>query len=226
MKQAPSPQQIAEASAARMYELDDAARALGVVLDEIGPGRSRMSMTVREDMVNSHRICHGGMIFSLADCAFAYSCNSYNRTTVAAGAMIDYVSPAQLDHPPDRLLRSLARLKPAHRHAADRTLVPPRRLRGLAIARQRQLHGVVDDIGLQVAEVRSVLLRDGAGVRDACCGEPPDHPPRETHAVIEAEPVVVVSELTDVPDVGLAHYFRRHGTHSDGNGVRVNYVAT
>ena len=79
-----------------MYELDDAARALGVVLDEIAPGRSRMSMTVRDDMVNSHGICHGGMIFSLADCAFAYSCNSYNQTTVAAGATIDYVSPARL----------------------------------------------------------------------------------------------------------------------------------
>ena len=94
MKQAPSPQRIAEACSARMYELDGAARALGVVLDEIAPGRSRMSMTVRGDMVNSHGICHGGMIFSLADCAFAYSCNSYNRMTVAAGATIDYVSPA------------------------------------------------------------------------------------------------------------------------------------
>jgi acyl-CoA thioesterase len=96
MKGARSAQQTAEACGARMYELDDAARALGVVLDEISPGRSRMSMTVREDMVNSHGICHGGMIFSLADCAFAYSCNSYNRTTVAAGATIDYVSPAHL----------------------------------------------------------------------------------------------------------------------------------
>ena len=53
-------------------------------------------MTVREDMVNSHGICHGGTIFSLADCAFAYSCNSRNRKTVAAGATIDYVSSARL----------------------------------------------------------------------------------------------------------------------------------
>ena len=96
MKEAPSPQQIAEACGARMYELDDAARALGVALDEIAPGRSRMSMTVRGDMVNSHGICHGGMIFTLADCAFAYSCNSYNRMTVAAGATIDFVSPVSL----------------------------------------------------------------------------------------------------------------------------------
>ena len=95
------PRRIVEGSGsaltgAGVVPLDDAARALGVVLDEIAPGRSRMSMTVRDDMVNSHGICHGGMIFALADCAFAYSCNSYNRTTVAAGASIDYVSPAHL----------------------------------------------------------------------------------------------------------------------------------
>jgi acyl-CoA thioesterase len=96
MSEAQSPQQIAEACGGRLYELDHAARALGVVLDRIEPGRSRMSMTVREDMVNSHGICHGGMIFSLADCAFAYSCNSHNRKTVAAGATIDYISTARL----------------------------------------------------------------------------------------------------------------------------------
>jgi acyl-CoA thioesterase len=95
MREARSSQQIAEACGVRMYELDHAARSLGVVLDEIEPGRSRVSMTVRDDMVNSHDICHGGMIFSLADCAFAYSCNSRNRKTVAAGATIDYLSAAR-----------------------------------------------------------------------------------------------------------------------------------
>jgi acyl-CoA thioesterase len=79
-----------------MYEMDHAARSLGVVVDEIEPGRARVSMTVRGDMVNSHDICHGGMIFSLADCAFAYSCNSRNRKTVAAGATIDFISAARL----------------------------------------------------------------------------------------------------------------------------------
>jgi acyl-CoA thioesterase len=76
--------------------MDHAARSLGVVLDEIEPGRARLSMTVRDDMVNSHELCHGGMIFSLADCAFAYSCNSRNQKTVAAGATIDYLSAARL----------------------------------------------------------------------------------------------------------------------------------
>jgi len=96
MREARSSQQIAEACGVRMYELDHAARSLGVVLDEIEPGRARLSMTVRDDMVNSHDLCHGGMIFSLADCAFAYSCNSRNGKTVAAGASIDYVSAARL----------------------------------------------------------------------------------------------------------------------------------
>jgi len=96
MREAGSPQQIAEACGARLYELDHAARAMGATLDSIEPGRACMSLTVRNDMVNSHGICHGGFIFSLADSAFAYSSNSRNRKTVAAGATIDYVSAARL----------------------------------------------------------------------------------------------------------------------------------
>jgi acyl-CoA thioesterase len=73
---------------------------LGIALDETAPGRARVSMTVRDDMANSMGTCHGGIIFALADCAFAYSCNSRNRKTVAAGAGIDFVSAAR---PGDRL---------------------------------------------------------------------------------------------------------------------------
>lgn len=51
-------------------------------------------MTVTADMVNGHRVCHGGLVFALADSAFAFSCNSYNRSTVAAGASIDFLAPA------------------------------------------------------------------------------------------------------------------------------------
>jgi len=91
-----SPQQLADACGARLHEQDRSARALGVSLDEIAPGRARVSMTVRDDMVNSHGTCHGGVIFSLADCAFEYSCNSRNQKTVAAGATIDYTSPSRL----------------------------------------------------------------------------------------------------------------------------------
>ena len=52
-------------------------------------------MTVREDMLNGHAICHGGFIFTLADSAFAFACNSYNLTTVASGCAIDYMAPAR-----------------------------------------------------------------------------------------------------------------------------------
>ena len=52
-------------------------------------------MTVRQDMVNGHHICHGGLIFTLADSAFAYACNSYNKNTVASACHIDFLSPAK-----------------------------------------------------------------------------------------------------------------------------------
>ena len=59
---------------------------------EIRPGFARLAMLVRGDMVNGHRICHGGMVFTLADSAFAFACNSYNESTVAAAASIDFLA--------------------------------------------------------------------------------------------------------------------------------------
>ena len=100
MRKDRSPEEIAKVCGAHMYERDHLAGALGIVLDEATPGRARVSMTVRDDMTNSVETCHGGVIFSLADCAFEYSCNSRNRKTVAAGSSIDYVSAA---HRGDRL---------------------------------------------------------------------------------------------------------------------------
>ena len=56
---------------------------------------AEVSMTVRTDMLNGHAICHGGFIFTLADSAFAFACNSYNLTTVASGCSIDFIAPAR-----------------------------------------------------------------------------------------------------------------------------------
>jgi len=88
----------AQALAARvadaMFASDRASRALGMRIESVGPGRAEMSMTVREDMLNGHAICHGGFIFLLADSTFAFACNSYNRNTVAQGCAIDYLAPA------------------------------------------------------------------------------------------------------------------------------------
>ena len=79
-----------------MMATDAASRALGITLLDYGDGRARATMTVRDDMVNGHGICHGGMIFSLADTAFACACNSWGPVTVAAGADIVFIAPARL----------------------------------------------------------------------------------------------------------------------------------
>jgi acyl-CoA thioesterase len=78
-----------------MYERDPASQKLGMTLDEIRPGYARMSMRVREDMLNGHGTCHGGYIFMLADSAFAFACNSHNFNTVGAGCSIDYLAPGR-----------------------------------------------------------------------------------------------------------------------------------
>ena len=91
-----SAQAIAELSANSIYSRDRASQALGMRLVEVRPGYARLEMTIREDMVNGHRLCHGGLIFTLADSAFAFACNSYNVLTVAAAAQIDFLLPARL----------------------------------------------------------------------------------------------------------------------------------
>jgi acyl-CoA thioesterase len=89
------PQALAELAGKTMYERDPASQKLGMTLDEIRPGYARMSMRVREDMLNGHRTCHGGYIFMLADSAFAFACNSHNFATVGAGCTIDYLAPGR-----------------------------------------------------------------------------------------------------------------------------------
>ena len=88
-------QALAERVAAGMYARDRASQAMGMQIGAIGPGYAELTMTVRADMLNGHAICHGGFIFTLADSAFAYACNSYNLMTVASGCAIDFVAPAR-----------------------------------------------------------------------------------------------------------------------------------
>jgi acyl-CoA thioesterase len=78
-----------------MLASDVASRMLGIELLDHGDGWARAQMTVRDDMVNGHGICHGGLIFALADTAFACACNSTGPVTVAAGADIVFVAPAR-----------------------------------------------------------------------------------------------------------------------------------
>jgi len=89
------PQALAELAGKTMYDRDPASQGLGMTLDEIRPGYARMSMRVRADMLNGHASCHGGFIFTLADSAFAFACNSHNFNTVGAGCTIDYLAPGR-----------------------------------------------------------------------------------------------------------------------------------
>jgi acyl-CoA thioesterase len=91
----PDPQSVAEAVRSGMYERDRAAQALGIAVEAIGPGTARCRMTVRDDMAQGHGTCHGGLTFTLADTAFAYACNAYNRATVALAAEIAFLAPAR-----------------------------------------------------------------------------------------------------------------------------------
>ena len=88
-------QALAKRVAAAMYARDAASQAMGITIAGIGPGHAELTMTVRADMLNGHAICHGGFIFTLADSAFAFACNSYNLTTVASGCTIDFIAPAR-----------------------------------------------------------------------------------------------------------------------------------
>ena len=87
-------QQRAEASAQAMWDGDRASQWLGMKIDEIAPGKAVLSMDIRREMTNGHDTCHGGFIFSLADSAFAFACNSYNQRAVAQMVQITYIAPA------------------------------------------------------------------------------------------------------------------------------------
>lgn len=89
-------QALAEACATALYADDRASQGLGMVVESVAPGSSVLRMTVREDMTNGHGICHGGFIFTLADSAFAFACNTHNRVTVAQAAKIDFLRPVRL----------------------------------------------------------------------------------------------------------------------------------
>jgi len=89
------PDELAARVAKAMYARDRAVQDLAIEIEHVGPGNARLSMRIKREMLNGHDTCHGGYIFTLADSAFAYACNSYNHTTVAAGCAIEYVAPAR-----------------------------------------------------------------------------------------------------------------------------------
>jgi len=78
-----------------MWAADAASRALGMELVEVGDGTATVRMTVRDDMVNGHGLCHGGLVAALADSAFALACNSRGVSTVAAGFDVTFLRPSR-----------------------------------------------------------------------------------------------------------------------------------
>ncbi|AJC23094.1 phenylacetic acid degradation protein PaaD [Pandoraea pulmonicola] len=88
-----TPEALARATGDAMYRSDRASQWLGMELQEVRPGYARMTMYVRDEFLNGHAICHGGLMFTLADSTFAFACNSYNVNAVAAGCSIEFLKP-------------------------------------------------------------------------------------------------------------------------------------
>ena len=96
-----SPDQLARACAEAMWKDDHASQGLGMEILDITAGTAVLAMTIKPNMVNGHGIAHGGFIFTLADSAFAFACNSHNERTVAAHGNISFIRPGKLG---DRLV--------------------------------------------------------------------------------------------------------------------------
>jgi len=88
-------QRIAEATRDAMWANDRASKSLGMQLVAVGPGSATLTMAVRDDMLNGHDLCHGGLIATLADSAFAFACNAYNEVTVASGFDVNLLAGAR-----------------------------------------------------------------------------------------------------------------------------------
>ena len=91
-----SAQELAEACATAMWEGDNTSQRLGMTIEHIAPGEARLSMTLTDAMTNGHGNAHGGYLFTLADSAFAFACNTYNQLTVAQHCAITFIAPGRL----------------------------------------------------------------------------------------------------------------------------------
>ncbi|HUP09831.1 MAG TPA: hydroxyphenylacetyl-CoA thioesterase PaaI [Caldimonas sp.] len=95
MDEAHSAQRTADAVAASMWARDRASKSLGMKIVAVSEGAAFLEMTVRDDMLNGFDLCHGGLVTTLADSAFAFACNSRGDMTVAAGLAVELLAPAK-----------------------------------------------------------------------------------------------------------------------------------
>lgn len=91
-----TPKARAEKSAAAMWASDQASLWFGMKIDHVDEGTATLSLTIASHQTNGHGICHGGVIFALADSAFAFACNSRNQAAVAQHNTITYIAPGRL----------------------------------------------------------------------------------------------------------------------------------
>lgn len=139
--------------ASRMFRDDNASRSLGMAVEAAGDGWSRVSMTVREDMLNGHGTCHGGFLFMLADSAFAFACNSRNERTVAQHCSITFLKPVAAG---ERLVAEARRQAGSGRSGVYDVLVSDQE--GVVVATfrglSRRIHGeIIEDAGASSAGV-------------------------------------------------------------------------
>ena len=138
MNETPTPgsdaQRQAERAAAALFARDRASQALGMRITGVRPGWARVAMLVRADMVNGHDVCHGGIVFALGDSAFAFACNSYNDSTVAAAATIDFLAAARAG---DELTAEASELWRTRRNGLYEIVVSNQRGERIALFRGR-----------------------------------------------------------------------------------------
>jgi len=127
-------QALAEQVRDAMWVGDHATKMLGITVESIGPGRAVLRMVVRQDMLNGHAICHGGLITTLADSSFAFACNAYNELTVASGFTVDLLAPGRLG---DMLTATCTELSKAGRTGVYDVTVTNQRGERIAIFRGR-----------------------------------------------------------------------------------------
>ena len=156
---------LARRVADAMYAQDDASRNLGIRLEAVGAGWARMSMPVTEEMLNGHRVCHGGYIFSLADSAMAFASNSRNRVSVAQFCSITFLRPGRQGPPPAGRGAGTGGRR-THRHICGRGAREGRRDRGRVLRGRPSARR--PDYRLKAARAGSQPLPSaGAGLRFA-----------------------------------------------------------
>jgi len=127
-------QQTADLVREGMFRNDRASKLLGMQIVDVSPGSATLVMTIRDDMLNGHDICHGGLITTLADSAFAFACNSYNELTVASGFSVDLLAPGRLN---DVLTARCAEVSKAGRTGVYDAVITNQRGERVAVFRGR-----------------------------------------------------------------------------------------